>query len=654
MRRLLRARGARADAEARLAEARDRFTSLLDVLGEHVYLAHVLPDGSIQEIFQGPGAERLLGGAEPDPEMVNWEAAIHPDDRAAYDEFNERLSRGLSADVEYRLRGADGITRWVHDRADVRRTEGGIVEISGICSDITDRRRLRDQLDAAHLAMARVVEAMDGHLFTLRVNADGSFEPVYLGPNREALVGGVLPPDETWEPLVHPDDRERWYAEVERFPLGEPIEFEYRLCCLDGVVRTDHDRLQPRRDPDGTLFYDGVSRDITERRRLEDELRRSARIDRLTGAYSRGHFAELAEQRLAGAGEHALVLLDADHFKQVNDGYGHAVGDLVLVALVKRLQETLGPRDLLGRWGGEEFVVLLDGTGSLEARAERMRAAVAATPIAAGGVAIEQTISLGAVRASRELGSLDALVEAADRRLYAAKRAGRNRVALESGTTVGLDAEPEGIGMARALAFAAGLRDEEPEAHAGEVSLLATLTAERLELPEPAIWRCRLGGWLHDVGKVAIPDAILDKPGPLDAGEWAVMRTHPALGADIVARFAQLSEAAAAVRHHHERWDGSGYPDGLAGEAIPLEARIVAAADAYSAMTATRPYSPARAPADAALELRASSGTQFDPAIVDALIAVLGPLAQASRSSPWRASGSKPAPGESEWTQRAV
>jgi putative nucleotidyltransferase with HDIG domain len=192
--------------------------------------------------------------------------------------------------------------------------------------------------------------------------------------------------------------------------------------------------------------------------------------------------------------------------------------------------------------------------------------------------------------------------------------------------------------MARALAYAAGLRDEEPEAHAGAVSLLATLVAERLGLTEAGVWRCRLGGWLHDVGKVAIPDSILEKPGPLDAGEWELMRTHPAAGAEIVGRFAQLREAAAAVRHHHERFDGAGYPDGLAGTAIPIEARIVAAADAYSAMTSERPYSSARPPSEAAEELRRSAGGQFDPDVVEALVDVLGPLTRPARSASSRVS----------------
>ena len=166
------------DAEARLAEQRDRFTSLLDVLGEHVYLALVLEDGTIKEIFQGPGADRLLGGAEPDSEMENWEAALHPDDRAAYDAFNARLGLGESAEVEYRLRGADGITRWVHDRARARRMADGTIEVSGIVSDVSERRHMRAELAEAHAALTRVVEAMDDHLFTLEVAPGGGYQTV--------------------------------------------------------------------------------------------------------------------------------------------------------------------------------------------------------------------------------------------------------------------------------------------------------------------------------------------------------------------------------------------------------------------------------------------------------------------------------------------
>ena len=190
--------------------------------------------------------------------------------------------------------------------------------------------------------------------------------------------------------------------------------------------------------------------------------------------------------------------------------------------------------------------------------------------------------------------------------------------------------EPESVGVARALAFAAGVREQAPEAHAEHVASLAAGVAERMALPAGVVLRCRLGGWLHDVGKVAIPARILAKPGPLDDDEWRVMRTHPAVGEDIVRRVPALREAAAAVRHHHERYDGGGYPDRLAGAAIPIEARIVAAADAYAAMTADRVYAAARTPDEAATELRRGAGSHFDPAVVKALLHVLGLPARAA------------------------
>jgi HD-GYP domain-containing protein (c-di-GMP phosphodiesterase class II) len=156
------------------------------------------------------------------------------------------------------------------------------------------------------------------------------------------------------------------------------------------------------------------------------------------------------------------------------------------------------------------------------------------------------------------------------------------------------------------------------------VAALATQTAEHMALAAGVVERCTLGGWLHDVGKVAIPESILIKPGPLDDDEWTVMRTHPVVGEDIVRQLAALREAAAAVRHHHERVDGTGYPDRLAGVAIPIEARIVAAADAYAAMTSDRVYSAARTPQEAAAELRRSAGSHLDPGVVAALLDVLG------------------------------
>ncbi len=512
-------------ATARAAEASDRFTSLLDVVGAHVYLTLAMPDGTLEELFQGPGGERLLGGAEPDPEMVNWDAAVHPDDWAAYEAFNQALCRGEDGEVTYRLIGADGITRWVYDRAACRRRPDGVFEVSGIVSDVTERRRLEDDLKRSM------------------------------------------------------DEMQHAHRELEEA-------------------------------------------------RAAAELRAST--DELTGAFNRRRFAEIATESIASGRERCgLLLLDADHFKQINDAYGHAAGDAVLVGLAGRLGDGLEPGDCLARWGGEEFAVLLRGVesdGDLVERAERLRLAVEAVPIVDGDLRVELTISVGCALASAGAETLDALLETADRCLYAAKHEGRNRVSVvpAAGGAGASRAESEALGLARALAYASSIREGVPEEHAEQVASLAARTAEQLGLHLRTVERCRLGGWLHDVGKLAISEQILMKPGPLDDAEWARMRTHPAVGAAVVGRVATLRHAAPGVRHHHERFAGGGYPDDLAGTAIPVEARIIAAADAYAAMTATRPYSAARTPQESAAELRRSAGSHFDPDVVDALLAVLG------------------------------
>jgi putative nucleotidyltransferase with HDIG domain len=235
------------------------------------------------------------------------------------------------------------------------------------------------------------------------------------------------------------------------------------------------------------------------------------------------------------------------------------------------------------------------------------------------------TISVGAAMVTHGDGSAEHALDVADRALYAAKRHGRNRLRRFSELdTADLRAEqPECLHIAEALAISSDLREGNLAAHSRQVAELAAAVARRLDLPDGDVLRVQLGGWLHDVGKIAVPDAILTKPGPLTDAEWQIMHTHPAVGADLLRHFPELAPACSAVRHHHERFDGTGYPDRLAGEQIPLDARIVAAADAFSAMTTDRPYHTRRSVPAAIEELRRCAGSHFDPAVVAALVAEL-------------------------------
>ncbi len=330
----------------------------------------------------------------------------------------------------------------------------------------------------------------------------------------------------------------------------------------------------------------------------------------------------------------AVLFLDVDHFKALNDGCGHAAGDLALREFGTVARAALRGADILGRWGGEEFLAVLpeaDATTALIA-AERVRVAVAGHIFSAGG-GVRLTCSMGVAAYPGNGEGRDAVVNAADRAMYAAKRLGRNQVRAANdpaaatmdptGGEAGSREEAMMVGTVEALAALVEARDLYTGQHTHEVAALTLRLALALGLDATEARLVELAGRLHDIGKVAIPDAVLQKNGSLSEGKWALMRTHPAIGADVVRRVPILRALSSIIHAHHERWDGQGYPDGVAGEAIPMGARIVAVADTYGAMTTDRPYRQACAPAEALAEVRRCAGGQFDPVVVDALDRIL-------------------------------
>ena len=335
----------------------------------------------------------------------------------------------------------------------------------------------------------------------------------------------------------------------------------------------------------------------------------------------------------------AIIFVDVDHFKSINDTWGHAAGDATLYTVGQRLREGIRKEDYVGRYGGEEFAILLSNIEQLEAfeLAERLRCSIAETPClwqheeTQSVVQIPLTGSFGLAIYPLDGITARELLDTADAAMYTAKHSGRNRVCLPDEVDVALlkeDKNQQSLyteqSILQTISTMATFHDQGTQEHANRMIRLAEGTMRALGRSEDEVMLLRLAAQLHDVGKIGIPESILHKPGPLNEDEWGVMRRHPQIGQQILTQAkGQFGLVSHIVVAHHERWDGTGYPYGLAQQEIPLGARILSVIDAYDAMTSSRPNREALSIEVAREELQRGSGSQFDPQVVDTFLQVL-------------------------------
>jgi diguanylate cyclase (GGDEF)-like protein len=378
-----------------------------------------------------------------------------------------------------------------------------------------------------------------------------------------------------------------------------------------------------RQQSDLVRELESLRRQVAE---LEAERARGLRLDGVTGLMTgrsfRGRLTEETMRALRYQRPLTVAIVEIGDFPAIEVSSGFKAADELLVAIARQLSERTRSHDIVGRTGPEEFGVLLPETPAEEARdgLERM---IAEIEKAGESVVSGTSVSMGVAGLEHGM-SAEGLLAGARAACREAQGAGGGQAALAPKREAQSEEAPKGPREAvEALAVALTERDRYTGEHSEAVIEMSASVARNLGLRAAEIERIRSAALLHDIGKVAIPDEILHKPGPLTDAEWILMREHPVIGERILSVLPGMSGVARIVRHEHERWDGDGYPDGLAGEDIPLGSRIIIAADTYHAITSDRPYRAARSHGEAVEELTRCAGTQFDPTVTAALVGYL-------------------------------
>jgi diguanylate cyclase (GGDEF)-like protein/putative nucleotidyltransferase with HDIG domain len=438
-----------------------------------------------------------------------------------------------------------------------------------------------------------------------------------------------------------PEFKGLWKPEEEQIVTSKlgllcPIKSRNRLIGIIALGKKETASIYSHEDLELVMSMAKQASNIIENAQLYSQAVTRANTDGLTGLYNHRHFHERLDHEIARGSRFgttfSLIMLDIDLFKAYNDIHGHLAGDEILRRIAVCIQTSIRSLDIAFRYGGEEFAIILPEARLDDAHkvAERIRKTIASrTSFKAPPI----TASLGVANWPIDGVMKAEIISCADAALYRAKQTGRNRTCLSSDVvkpatplvSVELEARSRALSIIYALAATVDAKDHYTYGHSKKVSDYAVAVGEAMGLPQDRIDIVRAAGLLHDIGKVGIPDSILNKKGTLNDEEWGLIKDHPKLGVEILRHVIDLVNCLPVILHHHERFDGTGYPSGLKGDNIPLEARILAVADAFDAITSPRPYREQLSSQEALEELKRCIGSQFDPKVLEVFFKVVTP-----------------------------
>lgn len=408
---------------------------------------------------------------------------------------------------------------------------------------------------------------------------------------------------ESKEELLSVNIPEKVYYSSNEGPASEDRNriFETRLKKKDGTRIIVEISSNVIHDSEGNSFYQGIIRDITLRKRAEEKIRLLSFHDELTGLYNRAYFEEeLKRLNTKRQLPLSIIMGDVNGLKLVNDAFGHKHGDELLMKCARIFEECSRKDDVIARWGGDEFIILLPKTGIENALKIIERVNERSKKGKLNGIPV--SISLGAGTKISDLQDIKMVIKEAEDMMYKSKLIERKNITST---------------IVASLEKTLWKKSGETREHAARVREISRRLGKEAGLDKSDLTNLELLAGIHDVGKIAVPDEILSKNGELTEKEWEVIKRHPEIGFSIAQSTTQLAPIAEAILAHHERWDGKGYPQGLAGKDIPFISRIVAIVDAFDVMTSGTPYREPLDSGDALKKIEDGGGTLFDPKLVE-------------------------------------